>query len=332
MTRVVVTGGLGFIGSALARRLAPDCDVIAVDSRTYAADPARLAGSLARIRIEEADVAERDFIRLMRAVRPDVIAHLAAETHVTRSERAPASFERTNVQGTRNVIDAADQTAALLVHVSTDEVYGPIVQGAFSESDKTPGDEAATSPYAKSKARGDDLAVDAMSTVPTIVARPTNCYGPWQHPEKAVARWVTRALLGERIPVWGDGSHSRDWMFVEDVCSALVTIIERAHPGQVFNVAPEHPETTNLELAQLIASVATGETASVYLTAYDRVDHDRRYRVDASRLRALGWRPSVELAEGVRRTVHWYQSHLEWVKLHLNEAEGLYDDERARVR
>lgn len=325
MRRILVTGGLGFIGSELVRHLADNYEIVVADALTYAADPRRLDGLEGPVRVERVDVAEPEFIKLVEEVRPDVIAHLAAETHVTRSENAPAVFARTNVEGTRRALEAAKRVGALLLHVSTDEVYGPIDKGAFGEDDKALAGAAATSPYAKSKAIADDIAVEAMGSQEVIVARPTNCYGPWQHPEKAVARWVARALDRRPLPVWGDGSQVRDWMFVDDACSALLALIEGSAQG-VFNIGPESDEITNLDMAGLVADAAGGQPP-VVLTAYDRPQHDRRYRVDASKLRRFGWEPRWSLSDGVARTVEWYRANQDWVHAHIAEAEELYVDD-----
>jgi dTDP-glucose 4,6-dehydratase len=232
--RVLVTGGLGFIGSAFVRALAADgTAVLNVDADTYAGDERRLhavaSGLVETVRMDVADPALAD---LVRAERPARIVHFAAETHVTRSEGAAEAFFRTNVEGTRNVLDAAlAADVPRVVHISTDEVYGPCPDEPFGEDQKLAGEGLATSPYARSKALADDLALAYADRLDVVVARPTNCIGPWQHPEKAVPRWATRALRGERLPVWGDGRQVRDWMFVADAVSGLRVLTDRGARG-----------------------------------------------------------------------------------------------------
>jgi dTDP-D-glucose 4,6-dehydratase len=220
--RVLVTGGLGFIGSAFVRALAADGRrVLNVDLDTYAGDERRIAGvGEGMVETVRLDVASPELAGVVREERPALVVHFAAESHVTRSEDAPEVFFHANVEGTRVVLDAAEAAGCRVLHMSTDEVYGPCPADPFREEDKLPGEGLATSAYARSKALADDLARSYAERVDVVVARPTNCIGPWQHPEKAVPRWATRALRGERLPVWGDGEQVRDWMFVEDAVSA----------------------------------------------------------------------------------------------------------------
>lgn len=326
--RVVVTGGSGFIGSAFIRTQLADREVTNIDIGSYAADERRLEGSA--VATTQMDVADERLSDLMSELSPEVIFHFAAETHVTRSEADPDLFYRSNVEGTRNLLDAAARAGAqLVVHVSTDEVYGPALDRPFTEEDKRPGEGAATSAYAKSKAIADDLATSCTS-VRVITVRPTNCFGPWQHPEKAIPRWATRALRGEPLPVWGDGMYVRDWMFVEDACDAITVIAQRGDAGDVFNIGPQGDVIPNIDIARTVARAATGTDDLVYLTDYDRPLHDRRYAVDSSRLRSLGWEVSAPLGLRLEQTVDWYRNHSEWWEPLTGPAEALYEDELAR--
>lgn len=326
-TEYLVTGGLGFVGSAFVRQLAESgSSVTVVDAMTYAADEARLEGS-GGVDVLQMDVADPDFIELVASIRPSIIVHMAAESHVTRSELEASVFFHTNVEGTRNVMEAARIASPdLVIHVSTDEVYGPCDRDPFREEDKEPGEGWATSAYARSKALADDLALSYSPDVPLIVVRPTNCFGPWQHPEKAIPRWIIRALSGERLPVWGDGRYVRDWMHVEDACSALTLLVKAGKRGEVYNVAPEASPVENVELATSIALLGELDSSAVYLTRYDRPDHDRRYAIDASKLRALGWRPEGTLMQRLEETMGWYRKHVSWWSGLRGEAEELYDD------
>ena len=328
--RILVTGGLGFLGSAFVRRFVlRGHDVSIIDVGTYAADPRRL--EKADVPILKVDVASAGSIDAIRNLRPDVIVHAAAETHVTRSEGAAESFFKTNVEGTERVLEAAAAFGVrLVIYVSTDEVYGPCPGEPFKEDEKEPGEGLATSPYARSKALADDVATAFSHRVPIIVVRPTNCFGPWQHPEKAIPRWVTRGLSGERLPVWGDGLYVRDWMYMDDLCSAIEILVERGEAGQTYNAGPSAAPVTNLAIAAAIGRLTGGGEGAVYLTEYDRLDHDRRYAVNSSRLRGLGWSPRVDMEEGLSRTVDWYRRHQLWWVGHRSAAESLYQDEAAR--
>ena len=327
--RIVVTGGLGFIGSAVVRRLAGrGLSVVNLDARTYAADDRRLDGAPA-VETRVVDVATDPLEEHFAGA--SAVVHLAAETHVTRSEHDEEAFFRTNVEGTRAVLAAAEAAGVeLVVHFSTDEVYGSALETPFTEDDKQPGEGRATSAYARSKALADDLALGFDGGPHVVVVRPTNCFGPWQHPEKAIARWTARALSGRDLPVWGDGRYVRDWMFVDDVCDAVEVLIETRPPAGAYNVGPGGDPVANLDIAHAIASLAGLDDDAVYLTAYDRPSHDRRYSVDSSKMRSLGWTPRVGVEEGLRSTVEWYRSHRDWWEPLLTDAEGLYDDGRPR--
>jgi dTDP-glucose 4,6-dehydratase len=259
------------------------------------------------------------------------VVHFAAETHVTRGEQDETVFFRANVEGTRNLLEAAvDAGAGVIVHVSTDEIYGTCEGTPFKEDEKQPGEGAATSAYARSKALADDLARSYFGRAPVVVVRPTNCFGAWQHPEKAIPRWIVRAITGERLPVWGDGAQVRDWMAVEDACAAIEVLIERRITGEVFNIAPEGSSRTNLEIARTVARAAGREEDAVYLTEYDRPRHDRRYAVDASKLRALGWSPQLDLDAKIAETVAWYRANRGWWESLVGDAEALYSDATER--
>lgn len=327
---VLVTGGLGFIGAAFIRRLASTgASIVNVDTGTYAADRARL-GNL-DVETHLLDIRDPAATELIGAKRPETIVHFAAETHVTRSEGDEEKFFSTNVEGTRSLLDAARAAnVTRVVHVSTDEVYGPALDEPFREMDKGPGEGLATSAYARSKALADDLAQSYAGDMQVIVVRPTNCFGPWQHPEKAIARWTARALSGQRLPVWGDGRQIRDWMYVDDACSAIMLVMEEAEGSDVFNIGPGREAIGNLSIAELVAGAAGREPDSIYLTAYDRPQHDRRYSVDATKLRNLGWVPEIGVEDGIRRTVAWFAENRPWWAGLVGSAEALYDDVEER--
>jgi len=326
--RVLVTGGLGFIGSAFVRALAADGRrVLNVDLDTYAGDERRIAGvGDGMVETVRLDVASPALAGIVREERPALVVHFAAESHVTRSEDTPEVFFHANVEGTRVVLDAAEAAGCRVLHMSTDEVYGPCPADPFREEDKLPGEGLATSAYARSKALADDLARSYAERVDVVVARPTNCIGPWQHPEKAVPRWATRALRGERLPVWGDGEQVRDWMFVEDAVSALRLLAERGERGEVYNVGPQAEGVPNVEIARAIARAAGQDEGSVYLSRYDRPQHDRRYAVATDRIAGLGWHASRSLEAAIAETVEWYRENEAWWSPLVPDAEQLYAD------
>jgi dTDP-glucose 4,6-dehydratase len=323
--KLLVTGGCGFIGSAVVRQAAArGWAVVNVDALTYAANPAAVAGAAASplYAFEHADIADADAMRaIFERQAPDAVLHLAAESHVDRSIDGPLAFVRTNVQGTAVLLEAARahwsrlQGAAKgefrFLHVSTDEVFGTLGDdGAFDEA--TP--YAPNSPYSSSKASS-DLLVRAWGEtygLPVIVTNCSNNYGPWQFPEKLIPVAVFSALEGRPIPVYGAGANVRDWLFVEDHAAALLLALERGRIGETYCIGGD-AETSNLDLVRRICAVmdrlrpegAPHERLISFVT--DRPGHDFRYAIDHAKItRELGWRPTVTLDEGLERTVRWY--------------------------
>jgi dTDP-glucose 4,6-dehydratase len=332
--RAFVTGCAGFLGSHFVRTLTLEGRaVLGYDALTYAGDMARLRDTLSGPDFEfvRGDVVVREAVRAaMGRAAPDTVVHFAAESHVTRGERDADRFDRTNILGTRVVLEESARAGVTrFVHVSTDEVYGPILSGAFGEDDKQPGPGLATSAYARSKAIADDLARAFAGTMEVVVVRPTNCFGPWQHPEKALPRWITSALLGAAMPVWGDGRQVRQWLYAKDLAGAIELIVDAPDPEPVYNVGPRHePEIPNVDLARWVAAFLGLPMETVVLTAYDRPDHDRRYAVDPTRIEALGWKPG-DVRLNFERTVDWYRRHRAWWVPLRGEAESIYRDRTA---
>ena len=317
MRKVLVTGGLGFIGSHFVRLLLHEkmCDAVSVlDSYTYAANPANLADFEhdPRLSIVRGDICDPASVGEAIGDSVDAIVNFAAETHVDRAIIEPDRFIRTNVLGMQVLLEAARSgVAGRFVHVSTDEVYGEIGTGTASEDAPL----APRSPYAASKAGADLLALAAFTTygLPVLITRGSNTYGPNQYPEKIIPLFVTNLFQGEPLPLYGDGLHERDWIHVEDHTRGIALVLQNGSPGGVYNIGVSRPRT-NLELARTIVSLCGGDFERDVRHVKDRPGHDRRYCVDASRIRALGWSPRYDFDSGLRATVEWYRNNAAWWK------------------
>lgn len=331
---ILLTGGAGFIGSNfildwLATSSEP---VINLDLLTYAGNLdnlARLAGDARHIFVQ-GDIRDQELVLgLLRQYRPRAVLHFAAESHVDRSIHAPDQFVQTNVVGTTALLQAArqyvseltgsEQAAFRFLHVSTDEVYGTLGPHDAPFSETTP--YAPNSPYAASKAASDHL-VRAWHHTYGLATLTTNCsnnYGPYQFPEKLIPLMVANALAGKPLPVYGDGQQVRDWLYVGDHCSAIRRVLEAGQPGQVYNIGG-NSEMSNIEVVHDLCDIldrlvpaATSRRAQIAFVA-DRPGHDRRYAIDASKIRReLGWAPSHRFADGLEQTVRWYLDNTEWV-------------------
>jgi len=311
--RVLVTGGAGFIGSNFVRALADDGahEITVLDKLTYAGNLENLEGI--EIEFVKGDVAEpADVESVLSPGRFDGVVHFAAESHVDRSLEDAAPFLRTNVTGTQVMLDAARRAGvARYVHLSTDEVYGPMGPGETA-------DESApfrpTSPYSASKAAADLLVAAARHTwgTPAVIARPSNNYGPRQHPEKAVPLFLTNAMEGKGLPVYGDGLQERDWLYVEDCVRALVALLLAPKlEHAVYNISFGEPRP-NIEMVKAVLDFA-GRSADAVEHVKDRPGHDRRYAPDSARIRSeLGWQPEVDFDRGLALTAEWYKAHPEW--------------------
>lgn len=341
MPTILVTGGAGFIGSNLVHYLLAHTDdhVVVVDKLTYAANlrTADAWRAHPRVTLLVQDIADRPAMEAaVQTYRPQAILNLAAETHVDRSIDSPDEFVRTNVTGTYVLLDVArrylpaledgGRAAFRFLHVSTDEVYGSLgAEGLFSEA--TP--YAPNSPYAASKAAADHLVRAYFHTygLPALVTNCSNNYGPFQHPEKLIPLTILNALDGRRLPIYGDGRNVRDWLHVEDHCSGIWTVLRRGQTGEHYNIGASN-EQPNIAIVDLICEVleelrpaadnpamrAAGVTRYRDLRQFvaDRPGHDRRYAVDASKLRTeLQWQPRYAFREGLRATAEWYLTHRE---------------------
>ncbi len=313
--RIFVTGGAGFIGSNFVRRMVarPNVEVVTFDALTYAGnlvnlgDLEGLAGRHAFIR---GDICDADAVTKAMAG-ADAVVHFAAESHVDRSIATSAPFVRTNIEGTRVLLEAARECGVQkFVHVSTDEVYGSLgATGYFTEESCL----APNSPYSASKAGSDLLARAYCETygLPVVITRCSNNYGPYQFPEKLIPLMIIHALEGRALPVYGDGGNVRDWLHVADHCSALEAVLREGAVGEVYNIGG-HNERTNLEIVKMILRFM-GRDESLITFVKDRPGHDRRYAIDASKMkRELGWTPAYDLERGLAETVAWYVAHRQW--------------------
>jgi dTDP-glucose 4,6-dehydratase len=326
--KVLVTGGCGFIGSNFIRYLLhrmDDYQVVNLDALTYAGNPANLEDLQGHpgYTFVQGDICNRALVERIMSSGIDAIVHLAAESHVDRSILDPADFVRTNVLGTHTLLDMARQRGvSRFLQVSTDEVYGSLgAVGRFTEESPL----APNSPYAASKAAADLLVRAYVQTygVPALITRASNNYGPYQFPEKVIPLFVTHALEGRELPVYGDGQHVREWLFVEDHCEALRRVLVGGEVGEVYNIGGGH-QCTNLDLARLIVHTM-GASETLIRFVHDRPAHDRRYTLNSEKMVVkLGWKPQVSLTAGLARTVTWYRQHEDWWRRLKDESYQAY--------
>lgn len=336
--KLIITGGAGFIGSAVVRQaVSQGLEVVNLDALTYASCLENVADVAASplYCFEHADIRDRNALdRIFAEHKPDAVMHLAAESHVDRSIDGPADFVETNITGTFNMLEAARKywetqgrpDGFRFHHISTDEVFGslpddPSVQ--FTED--TPYDPR--SPYSASKASSDHLVRAWHETygLPVVLTNCSNNYGPYHFPEKLVPVVIINALAGKPLPIYGNGKNVRDWLFVEDHADALLTVLKKGELGRSYNIGGEN-ERTNLELVETICAILdemqprnSGRYGDLIEFVKDRPGHDARYAIDPTRIRnELGWRPSVTVEEGLKKTVQWYLENKDWWQALLN--------------
>ena len=311
--KVVVTGGAGFIGSNFVRHLLqshPDDSVVNLDKLTYAGNRANLADLEGdpRYTFVHGDICDAKLVRdVLRGA--DAVVNYAAESHVDRSLVEPDAFLRTDVFGVFTLLEAVRELRVpRLVHVSTDEVYGSVPAGSSTESSPL----RPSNPYSASKGGGDLLALAYWQThrVPVVITRSSNNFGPYQYPEKVIPLFVTNALEDRPLPLYGDGGNVRDWLYVLDNCAAIDLVLRRGEDGEVYNVGGGH-EVENLALAREILRL-TGKPETLIQRVADRPGHDRRYSVDCTKVRRLGWSPRHPFSSALEATVRWYREHEAW--------------------
>ncbi len=316
----LVTGGAGFIGSHFITMILdtyPDDTVLCLDKLTYAGHLETIAPFLRhpRFAFVLGDITDGELVETLMSTRQfDAVVNFAAESHVDRSLQNADPFYKTNVEGVKVLFSACERHHVHFHHVSTDEVYGALSLGSthkFTEgSPLNP-----TSPYAKSKALADAylIAQGEKTGQSFTISRCSNNYGPYQYPEKLIPLMITKALRHEALPIYGDGRYVRDWLYVRDHCTAIDLIVRHGQSGRLYNISANH-EVDNLSLVkQLLGLLEKPESLITFVS--DRLNHDRRYALDASRLkRELGWKPQMPFDEGLKHTVAWYMAHSEWVK------------------
>ncbi len=310
---LLVTGGAGFIGSNFIHYMLkkyPSCQIINLDKLTYAGNRDNLKDVEKDPRYEfiHGDIRDKDLVKKVFNKIQGVV-HFAAETHVDRSIVDAGEFVLTDVFGSFVLFEAMRNTdIEFFVHVSTDEVYGSCDQGFFGEEDAL----NPSSPYAASKAGADRLAYAYTVTydLPIFILRPSNNYGPYQYPEKFIPLFVTNALEGKSLPLYGKGTNVRDWLYVEDNCRAIDMVIQRGKLGEVYNVGANN-EVKNIDIANKIVSLLD-KPESLIKFVDDRLGHDKRYALACEKIRALGWRPEKNFEEALASTVHWYRENPEW--------------------
>jgi dTDP-glucose 4,6-dehydratase len=311
--RILVTGGAGFIGSNFVRHVLaahPDDAVVNLDKLTYAGnlDNLRDVEKDPRYRFVHGDICDRALVReLMAGV--DAVVHMAAETHVDKSNLGADDFLRTNVLGTHCLLEAARQArVGRFLAVGTDEVYGSVAAGASRETDPL----NPSNPYSASKAAADLLARAYWLThrLPVVITRSSNNFGPHQYPEKVIPLFVTNAIDNQPLPLYGDGRNVRDWLYVPDNCAAMDLVLRAGQEGEIYNIGGGN-EVENVALTRRILDLL-GRPPSLIQPVADRPGHDRRYALDSAKVRALGWRPAHSFDAALAATVEWYRSHEAW--------------------
>ena len=310
--KVLITGGAGFIGSNFVRfHLANSDDEITIlDSLTYAGSRDTILDFVddPRVAFIEGDICDRETVAFAMKNHQAVV-HFAAESHVDRSIEVSERFVTTNCVGTNTLCDlASDMEIERFVHISTDETYGSLERGSFTENDKL----EPSSPYSASKAASDLIALGHHVThgVPVIITRSSNNYGPFQFPEKLIPLFVTNLLDGLQVPLYGDGANVRDWIHVEDNCAAIQQVLQTGEVGEIYNIGAGN-EISNFELTQILLALCERDESAI-VNVDDRPGHDFRYSIDSARVRNLGWSPRIDLEAGLVTTVDWYRNNETW--------------------
>ncbi|MHB8155098.1 MAG: dTDP-glucose 4,6-dehydratase [Candidatus Omnitrophota bacterium] len=331
--KILITGGAGFIGSAFVRLViarssavggaTKQSKVAIIDKLTYAGDLKRLEEVKGKFKFYKTDICNKKQIdSIFTKEKPEIVLHFAAESHVDRSIEDATPFIDTNIKGTQILLDASRKyKVGKFIHISTDEIYGEIPNGKFSENSLI----KPNSPYAASKAGADLLVQSYIRTYkfPAIIIRPSNNYGPWQYPEKLIPLSVLKILLGLNIPVYGKGLNVREWLYVDDCVRGIMTIMYKGKIGQIYNLGSTC-ESKNIDTVKLLLKTL-GVSQDRFEFVKDRLGHDIRYSLNSGKItREIGWKPSVKLAGGLKLTVDWSLKHQAWLKSKLGDINKLY--------
>lgn len=311
--RLLVTGGCGFIGSNFIRCVLSnhgEDEILNLDKLTYAGNPENLREieSDVRYSFQKGDISNSDDVAQAFSWSPDAVVNFAAETHVDRSITSPEAFVTTDVLGTYRLLEQARQKEIRFLQIGTDEVYGSIELGSFSEESPL----RPNSPYSASKAGADLLVRSYVRTygLDAVIVRSSNNYGPFQYPEKVIPLFITNLIEGRKVPLYGEGKNVRDWLYVQDNCRAIDMVLRRGVSGEIYNIGGGR-ELTNVELTNAILDVMRAGRDSIQFVA-DRLGHDLRYSVDTSKVKSLGWKPEHNFSDGLRETAEWYKANEAW--------------------
>ena len=336
--KVLITGGAGFIGANFVHHLVttrPDWTITVVDSLTYAGNFNNISSLVERGEVEfiKEDITDQIAMNLLfRKGKFNFVFNFAAESHVDRSINSSTEFIKTNVLGTHNLLtNSISEKISRFVHISTDEVYGSIENGSFTEhSNLDP-----SSPYSSSKAASDLIALSFAKTysLDVVVTRCTNNYGPFQFPEKFIPLFITNAIENKKVPLYGDGLNIRSWLYVTDHCDAILKVAEKGISGSVYNIGgSSEAEITNINVAKKILDTL-GKDHSLITPVADRPAHDRRYSIDYTKIKnELGWEPKISFEIGIKKTIEWYQKNQSWWKTILSgEYKNFYELNYSRI-
>jgi len=318
ISKLLVTGGAGFIGSEFVRQgIKRGYKIIVVDKLTYAGDLARLEAFKGRFNFYKTDISNKQGIELIfRKEKPKIIVNFAAESHVDRSIYEASLFTETNIKGTQILLDSSRKyKISKFVHISSDEVYGDIISGKFSE--KAPLNPS--SPYSASKAAADCFIKAYVRTYgfPAVIVRPSNNYGPWQYPEKFIPVVIYKALKNDKIPIYARGLNKREWLHVSDCARAIFLALEKGRTGEIYNVG-SGAERKNIETAKKIIKIL-GKPGKLIKFVKDRPGHDYRYSLHSLKIKKLGFKPKVDFEKGLLDTVNWYLANQRWLNDKINE-------------
>lgn len=321
---VLVTGGAGFIGSEFVRQLAEKgIKTTVIDTVSYAGDPERIREAEDFYEFYQIDICNKErVLDVFKKVKPTIVVHYAAETHVDRSILDASLFIDSNIKGTQVLLDASrESNVERFIYISTDEVYGDLgMEGCFTET--TPFHP--NSPYAVSKASADMLVQSYTRTYafPAIIARPCNNYGPWQYPEKLLPVVIYKALHNEKVPVYAQGLNVREWLYVSDSVAAVLFLLEHGEIGQIYNIGSAE-ERKNIDVVKTVLSILD-KPESLIQFVQDRPGHDFRYSLDFSKIQSLGWQPKTVFDSGILKTISWYLKHTDWLSQKVNYLEDYW--------